>query len=1421
MAEKVKGALASLRAARSGEKRTDQYTVKVEPKILQSVSESEYRSIVEQRRDDFVVGDSDLGYQDAGKEIWDDGEALREAKELAPKTRGAAGAKKAAKESAPPEKPKETLIHAFHAGVSSGAAGSAASAEVPSAPVISGQRSKDLDDMMDQMCMDIDEVPEPAAAQGGRKGKRKGEAAGAAGPAKKPAVRKAKGAAQPESTAMAVDDAGDAPVKREPAAAAESVKVKSEPSDEPASVLVKEPAPAPPQPEGDAVAVKQEPAEELQSWLQDADAAAAPAAVAGKLQVEPDGSCWFFFTDAFEDDRSSPPRLYLFGKVRAEHGHQSCCLVVESVERAVHLLLSGVQDMDDAEHVQQQAAEAEAEFDSLSQGQGVKKLRAKLKWRNYAFEKALPTGPGHLPFLKVVCDSSGRMPSPSVTGSSFSHIFGAQTSMLERVILSRGVQGPSWLRLQPGSFREDAARLSWCATELRITPAAITVAKSEEDKRALQEIMPKTSPPLRVMSLSMQTTQKSVQQPHEPVAIACTMHPNVSPDAMDSEKDLREGMTHWKALRRIDSAPLPRDSEKVLGNAGVHHFTSESALLLAFLAKVQEFDPDVIAGHNAFGFDLDVLASRMGHLKLQGWQRLGRLRRQKDRIPRIEGRSGTAGFWVGQNMTAGRLVCDVVLHAKDMLPKLGQYDLPTLAREQLGDPSLKVVEPEQLSSYFHTAPSLAKLAMETFHSALCVARLMHSLQVLPLTKQLTNIAGNTWNSSLQNKRAERNEMYLCREFHRRKFVCPDKESLLAKKRRMGAEGGAALANGLDDAEDAAAAAPGAGPRRGKAAYSGGLVLEPKVGLYDDFVMMLDFNSLYPSIIQEHNICFLTVERPTETEVAGFAGEAELLAKTRPPDGTETEGVLPQVLRYLVDSRRTVKNAMKSEKDPRRLQTLEIRQRALKLTANSMYGCLGFQNSRFYSKPLAALITAKGREALMTTITVVQQELQLDVVYGDTDSVFVNTKTQVYEEAMAAGQQIKRSVNKRYKRLEIEIDAIFGRLILMKKKKYAALKVVDWEKRIFEKELKGLDIVRRDWCGLAKSMGDEILTKVLNCVGKEEAVNWAHEYLAEKAKALDAGEVPLREFVITKGLTKDPKDYPDAKNQPHVQVALRLQARGKAVRAGQEVEYVICQVSGEGPKALLADRARHPLELKQDESLKVDFEWYKRHQIHPLVSRTLAPVEGTDAARIAECLGMDGSRFAQAAAALGGGDPHSSYVSSASADVNALFDRRLRWKSATSGLPGAECLKCRSAVSWKQLLQPEEREAGGVGALFQCSGCGEHLNPRRAQNLLTVQIRGLLREHCEGWVQCPDDPCVEKTRRAHRGRNMVDERMVLRELEYVEHLCDTVAECPGDDLRRCRDAAADMKKTVQRLLDCNGNNWVNCGQVFAGIFGAAR
>lgn len=152
-----------------------------------------------------------------------------------------------------------------------------------------------------------------------------------------------------------------------------------------------------------------------------------------------------------------------------------------------------------------------------------------------------------------------------------------------------------------------------------------------------------------------------------------------------------------------------------------------------------------------------------------------------------------------------------------------------------------------------------------------------------------------------------------------------------------------------------ASAGGRGKR--KPAYSGGLVLEPKRGFYDRFILLLDFNSLYPSIIQEYNICFTTIDHAHCP-----AGDDEAYAQLSLPAPSVPLGILPSEIRVLVERRKRVKQLMKSaQNSPEQQVEYDIRQKALKLTANSMYGCLGFPNSRFYAKPLAAIITGKGRE----------------------------------------------------------------------------------------------------------------------------------------------------------------------------------------------------------------------------------------------------------------------------------------------------------------------------------------------------------------------------------------------------------------------------------------------------------------------------
>ena len=207
---------------------------------------------------------------------------------------------------------------------------------------------------------------------------------------------------------------------------------------------------------------------------------------------------------------------------------------------------------------------------------------------------------------------------------------------------------------------------------------------------------------------------------------------------------------------------------------------------------------------------------------------------------------------------------------------------------------------------------ILKLVEHTETDTYLTFKLMMHLNILPLTKQLTTIAGNLWFRSLQNARAERNEMLLLHEFRAKKYLCPDKKSFNAKEAKKLEFGD----------EDAGETKPGVKGKRQKAKFGGGLVLEPKSGFYDSIVLMLDFNSLYPSIIQEYNLCFTTVDRKVTKNFDGTDKKTELQYDE---DGVEEEveaeemtdkvpsgsaatrdAILPNVLKNLVMKRRMVK-----------------------------------------------------------------------------------------------------------------------------------------------------------------------------------------------------------------------------------------------------------------------------------------------------------------------------------------------------------------------------------------------------------------------------------------------------------------------------------------------------------------------------------
>lgn len=619
---------------------------------------------------------------------------------------------------------------------------------------------------------------------------------------------------------------------------------------------------------------------------------------------------------------------------------------------------------------------------------------------------------------------------------------------------------------------------------------------------------------------------------------------------------------------------------------------SERALLSWFLAVFKNIDADLIVTHDASDCQLDIICDRLQANKLPMWSRIGRLnlsvmpKRFKDCF-------------------VGRMICDVKSSAEELI-KSRSYDLDTLCQTVLktDEGARFEVSNDELHEMYESSDGISKLITLTLQDCSYVLKIMCELNVLPLALQITNICGNLMSRTLQGGRSERNEFLLLHAFDEQDYIVPDKKIRESTWNK-------------EEANHEQSVAPTQTGRK-KPAYAGGLVLEPIKGFYDKFILLMDFNSLYPSIIQEYNICFTTVDEPDHED-----------DQIDVPDSALKQGILPKQIRNLVERRREVKKLIVPGLDADVKAQYNIRQLALKLTANSMYGCLGFSHSRFYAKHLAALVTQKGRDILLHTKGIVTK-LNFEVIYGDTDSIMINSHSTDYDEVFKIGHTIKQAVNKIYRQVELDIDGVYKYMLLLNKKKYAAVTVTKTKGGTLEynQELKGLDIVRRDWSQIAVSAGHLVLNKLLNDQPVDERIDQIHAQLEQIRDDIKNDDVPLNLLTITKQLTKNPRDYQKIQSMPHVQVALRMNAtKNKRFKKGDMVNYVICE---DGTENNPMQRGYHLDELKSENHLKIDKEYYLSNQIHPVVSRLLKPIEGTDAARIAQCLGLDPSKYREAA-----------------------------------------------------------------------------------------------------------------------------------------------------------------------------------------------
>eukprot|EP00730_Choanoeca_flexa_P004366 TRINITY_DN11674_c3_g2_i1.p1 TRINITY_DN11674_c3_g2~~TRINITY_DN11674_c3_g2_i1.p1 ORF type:complete len:1089 (+),score=318.58 TRINITY_DN11674_c3_g2_i1:255-3269(+) len=997
-----------------------------------------------------------------------------------------------------------------------------------------------------------------------------------------------------------------------------------------------------------------------------------------------------------------------------------------------------------------------------------------------------------------------------MAGETFSHVFGTNIAPLERFLMKRDLMGPCWLQIK--NVKAATKNLSWCKVEALCTNPK-DICKVED---------PPASPPLTVMTLSMQTILNNKSHVHEILAVTGLVHQSVNLDGYTPDPE--KGYSNFTALRKLGDNPFPFDLNSKLHQKKrrVETMASERALLAYFLAKVQNIDPDVIVGHNISGFDLDVLMHRIKTLNIPHWSRIGRLRRNA--MPNLKANIGNqSNVAMERDLVSGRLMLDTQTSARELIRQVS-YALTDLVSTQLGAKRVEI-EQESIPKLYAQTPTLIQMIDHVERDAYLIMSLLFKLNILPLMKQITNITGGIMSRTLSRGRSDRNEFLLCHEFHRRKYIVPDKPGYKEKqpKNKKKKKG---KAKDDDEEEEDGGRRTGTTGRK-KPAYSGGLVLEPKKGFYDKFILLLDFNSLYPSIIQEYNLCFTTVSRHDLVNEDGDERLAEV------PDSSLDRGVLPKVLRTLILKRKTVKQLIKQESSKAKLAEYDIQQKALKLTANSMYGCLGFSQSRFYAKPIAALITAKGREILQKTVDLTQDKLGLEVIYGDTDSIMVNSKSVEHKEAIQIANQVKREVNSLYTELEIDLDGIYKTMLLLKKKKYAALMMTNQNgKLVTTKEVKGLDIVRRDWSALAHDVGNWVLNQILNQDqdSAESLVETCHDYLRSVAEDVKTeGRVPLEKFIIYKSLTKEPSAYSDAKALPHVQVALRMKATGKSVRALDTIPYVVCE---DGTSNAATQRAYHPDDLRKQGNLKIDVEYYLKNQVHPVVSRMVEPIEGTDNAQIAECLGLDPSSFKQAYSHQDNEDDELGILTTQLSDEE-------RFKTAVP--LEVICQECGYKTDFPGVFRFKDGTRR-CGLLCPNPDCAAVYNPVKLCNLITMQSRKYIQMYYEGHLICDDPACSRGNRSTRqlsvRGRRCLGEncrgtmqqvytdKMLYTQLAYYKNLFDAL-HCLDQlkpEEKQVEEAALTPYKAqfhqcyshAERLLNKSARRHVQLGQLFACI-----
>ncbi|KAK6068899.1 DNA polymerase zeta catalytic subunit [Seiridium cupressi] len=398
-----------------------------------------------------------------------------------------------------------------------------------------------------------------------------------------------------------------------------------------------------------------------------------------------------------------------------------------------------------------------------------------------------------------------------------------------------------------------------------------------------------------------------------------------------------------------------------------------------------------------------------------------------------------------------------------------------------------------------------------------------------------------------------------------------------------------------------------------------LVMEPQSAFYSSPVLVLDFQSLYPSVMIAYNYCYSTflgrIVNWRGTNKMGFTDytrQERLLELLKDyiniaPNGIMyckphvRKSLLAKMLGEILETRVMVKSGMKQDKQDKALQQLlNNRQLALKLLANVTYGYTSASFSgRMPCSEIADSIVQTGRETLERAIALIHsvQKWKAEVVYGDTDSLFVHLPGRTKDQAFDIGNEITKTITDMNPRpVKLKFEKVYHPCVLLAKKRYVGYKFESREQVKPDFDAKGIETVRRDGTP-AEQMIEE---KALKILFETADLSQVKSYFQIQCEKIMLGTVSIQDFCFAKEVklgTYSNKAPPP----PGAMISTKrmLEDARAEPQYGERVPYVV--VTG-GPRARLIDRCVAPEDLLINSHLQLDAEYYISKNLIPPLER---------------------------------------------------------------------------------------------------------------------------------------------------------------------------------------------------------------------------